>query len=412
VTVPWPGAGAKLPAIEFAERTHPGRDPSKQVNEDACGHRETPLGHLLVVCDGMGGHEGGREASNTGLQTIFEIFEKVTPNDPRGPGRVLREAIEEANRRVFALPVSEAAGAARPGATVVAVLHHPGGTEIAHAGDSRCYLLHGEGIVQLTKDHSMVQQMVDAHLLTPEQAAVHPDANRISRALGMKPEVEVELRPQPVAHVVGDVFVLCSDGLSDLVGPADILRIATGPAAQAVGQLVDLANARGGHDNITVQVLRARESAQVAPQALAPTVVDTSPPPPFGPPATVILPAAPVPVSHPPNSRPTPPVANTAIEDHATEPPAARRSPLVILGILLGIAGLAVAAFAVYISLDYGARRRHPVSVDALDATSNESPARAAVPASTSSTDAETAPLPSLIRTSRPRHDRDRDRDH
>src|SRR5882672_5400782 len=87
-----------------------------------------------------------------------------------------------------AMPGTEAAGAARPGATVVAILHHAAGTEIAHAGDSRCYLIHGADIVQLTKDHLMVQQMVDAHLLTPEQAVGHPDANRISRALGMKPE--------------------------------------------------------------------------------------------------------------------------------------------------------------------------------------------------------------------------------
>src|SRR5579862_1161487 len=110
-----------LPAVEYAERSDPGRDPTKQVNEDACGHRETRLGHLCVVCDGMGGHAAGREAAELALATIFETFEHA----PEGsaPATVLRAAIEEASRRVFAMPTSEVA-LGRPGSTVVAVLLH------------------------------------------------------------------------------------------------------------------------------------------------------------------------------------------------------------------------------------------------------------------------------------------------
>jgi protein phosphatase len=270
----------ELPAVEYAERSDPGRDPAKQVNEDACGHRETRLGHLCVVCDGMGGHAAGREAAELALATIFGAFDQA--EEGAAPGAMLRAAIEEASRRVHAMATDEIA-MGRPGSTVVAVLMHARGTEVGHVGDSRGYLIHEGQIYRVTRDHSIVQEMVDRGLLTLQQAAHHPDANRITRALGMAPEVEADVRPQPVHHVTGDAFVLCSDGLSDLVEDAEILGIVEGvPAAQAVGKLVDLANARGGHDNITAIVLRARSSAIVREGAspgpspgIAPTLVQT-----------------------------------------------------------------------------------------------------------------------------------------
>jgi protein phosphatase len=164
----------------------------------------------------------------------------------------------------------------RPGSTVVAVLLHARGTEVAHVGDSRALLVHEGQIYRLTRDHSIVEEMVRRGILTAEQAARHPDANRITRALGVAPEVEAELRPQPVVQVTGDTFVLCSDGLSDMVDDAEVLSIVAGePPAQAVGRLVDLANARGGHDNITVVVLRAREAALASTSPLAPTIAQT-----------------------------------------------------------------------------------------------------------------------------------------
>ena len=244
-----------LPAVEYAERSDPGRDPTKQVNEDACGHRETRLGHLCVVCDGMGGHAAGREAAELALATIFETFEHA----PEGaaPAPVLRSAIEEASRRVFAMATAEVA-LGRPGSTVVAVLMHTQGTEVAHVGDSRAYLVHEGQIFRITRDHSIVQELVDRGLLTPQQAAQHPDANRITRALGMAPEVEVELRPQPLRHVTGDAFVLCSDGLSEMVTD-DMIATALAakePAETACRRLVEIALEAGGKDNVTVVVAR------------------------------------------------------------------------------------------------------------------------------------------------------------
>jgi protein phosphatase len=163
---------------------------------------------------------------------------------------------------------------------VVAVLLHGSGAEVAHVGDSRAYLVEHGQIFRLTRDHSIVQELVDRGLLAPERAAHHPEANRITRALGMAPEVSAELLQQPVHQVAGDAFVLCSDGLCDLVADGEILGIVGAePPAQAVAKLVDMANARGGHDNVTVVVLRARETATAAATAggVAPTLAQTSP---------------------------------------------------------------------------------------------------------------------------------------
>lgn len=263
-----------LPAVEYAERSDPGRDPDKQVNEDACGHAETRFGHLCIVCDGMGGHAAGREAAELAVATVLEVFQNAADGTP--PGQVLKTSIEEASRRVHFMRTSEIAGG-RPGATAVGILVHAGGTEVVHVGDSRAYLVHEGQIFRITRDHSIVQELVDRGLLTLQQAAHHPDANRITRALGMAPEVEAELRQQPVYQVPGDTFLLCSDGLCDMLEDHEILEVVSSmPPAQAVGKLVDLANARGGHDNITVVVLRAREAALAPSGGLAPTVAQTS----------------------------------------------------------------------------------------------------------------------------------------
>ena len=262
-----------LPPVEYAEHSDPGRDPDKQVNEDACARRETRFGHLCVVCDGMGGHAGGREAAALAVLTILASFDRAVDSCP--PGEVLRSAIEEANRAVHEMRTSEV-GFGRPGSTVVAILMHAHGTEVAHVGDSRVYLVRRGHVARVTRDHSLVQELLDRGLLSPEQATSHPDANRITRALGMASEVEIEVRPSPVLQGAGDAFVLCSDGLSDLVEDEEIGSITAGePPEQAVVKLVALANARGGHDNITVMVLRAKESALATMAALA-TVAPTS----------------------------------------------------------------------------------------------------------------------------------------
>ena len=290
------------PAFEIALRTDPGRDPDKQVNEDSAAHVETSLGLLAVVCDGMGGHAGGKEASELAVKTIVETVQAAPPASMAGD--VLRAALTEANSRIWNMPTAEAG--LRPGSTVVAALLHDHGADIAHVGDSRVYLVHAGAISQITLDHSMVQELVNRNLIKAEDAAKHPDANKILRALGIAKDVEVDVRAEPVAYVAGDVFILCSDGLSDLVQPAEILEIVSGNSpAQAAGRLVDMANARGGHDNITALVLRTKTSARAN---TAPMVMKTMP-----------LTAAPVPVARG--------SGETLLEAPLGQPPATMAAP-------------------------------------------------------------------------------------
>ena len=246
-------AVSHVPALEVGVATDPGKMPEKQVNEDSANARVTRHGHLAVVCDGMGGHVGGREASQLAVETVFRCVDAASGGTP---GEILAQAIREANHAVYSR--GQSPDLKGMGSTCVAVLTHPGGTEVAHVGDSRVYLLTQQQLYQVTKDHSLVQRLVDANMLTPEEAPNHPSANQITNALGMKPDCEVEVRPSPFVHTPGDTFILCSDGLSDEIGPQDMLQIlAPNPTAdQAARAMVDLANARGGHDNITVVIVR------------------------------------------------------------------------------------------------------------------------------------------------------------
>jgi len=406
-----------LPHVEFAQKSDPGRDPDKQVNEDSCGYTETRFGHLSVLCDGMGGHQNGREASSLAVAAILEGMETAPLRDDLCPGvrgrDLLREAIVNANARVYALGGTTKHG--RPGSTVVAILVHLEGTEVAHVGDSRCYMIHGSQIFQITKDHSMVQKLVDAQLLTPAQAAVHPEANRILRALGSAPDVDVEVRAQSIAHVAGDTFVLCSDGLSDLVEPEEILRVVTSaPASQAVDQLVEIANARGGHDNISVMILRLQERAEGGREPVSATVAQTLMQMP-------VFPSQPAPGSQNPSSpsasHPVPsgvPPLNVVLPSApplARPPPRRLPSPAILLGVLLAVVGVLAGAATIYLVAypDRNAKQVAPFALSALPPAHARPLAPAlpesldVVPATSAELDAGPAPpLPSLVPSPRP----------
>jgi protein phosphatase len=244
---------------------------------------------------------------------------QVVDNAPLGtpPGAALHGAIAQAGRVVYQMGgIGPQAG--RPGSTCVAVLVHPQGAEVAHVGDSRAFVVRRGQIWQLTRDHSVVQQMIDRGELTAEQAIGHPEANKITRALGMKPETEVELRDPMFVHAEGDVFVLASDGLTDLARAEEIAAaIARSDNLEAAcDELVALANSRGGHDNITVQAGRVLASARVQPTlvessgaAMDKTLVDSARGAPIAP-----APAIPqVPISAPALAAPRAPMQQTPV---------------------------------------------------------------------------------------------------
>ena len=246
--------------LAVAVATDPGRNPHKQVNEDAFAEKVFPIGHLLIVCDGAGGHAGGKEASELAVRTMLEHMAPV-PADGH-PVESLKKAI-----RHTAEAVDDLGGPfdpAPPGSTMVLVLCHPSGSEVAHIGDSRAYLIRNSQIEQLTRDHSRAQEMIDDGILKPEHAREHRDGNRLTRALGMDWRIEADFRPTPIAHRVGDVFLLVTDGLTDLVSSEEILAVVLN-AQQTLGldaacrQLVALANERGGKDNITVMLAQIVE---------------------------------------------------------------------------------------------------------------------------------------------------------
>jgi protein phosphatase len=223
----------------------------REVNQDYCGEFSDPARRrrLLIVADGMGGHRGGEVASRLAVETAAEVFR----TGGEDPAQVLRAALEAANHRVY-----EAARAdvnlAGMGTTGVCLLFEGGGRGyVAHVGDSRAYRLRGDVLEQITDDHSVVGALVRMGHITEDEAKLHPQRNEILRAIGTAEDVEVQITPLELEP--GDRYLLCSDGLSGLVGAGEIAEVlAQHDPAEAVRTLVQMANLEGGNDNITVQV--------------------------------------------------------------------------------------------------------------------------------------------------------------
>ncbi len=235
-----------MSSAEYASLSDVGR--RRRVNQDAFG--EFPCadgGVLLVCCDGMGGHQGGEVASQLAVETIGREFDAASPEQS------LPRAILAAHARV------KGRAAERPelygmGTTAVA-LHWDGAARavVAHVGDSRCYRIRGGRIEQLTPDHSIVAELLRTGRITPEQAASRPH-NELTRAIGASESLDADCAAHDARD--GDLFLLCSDGLWNMVDDARIAAAAQRELPKsAVRTLVDLANAAGGTDNVTVQIL-------------------------------------------------------------------------------------------------------------------------------------------------------------
>jgi protein phosphatase len=234
-------------------RTDTGRQ--RSANEDSVFVRSP----IFVVADGMGGAQAGEVAS----RAAAEAFDRDLPEAP--PEQVLRETIEKANREIHELARSDPSRAGM-GTTITAAIVDSGSEEVSigHVGDSRAYRLREGRLERLTRDHSLVEEMRRKGQITEAQAEDHPQRSIITRALGPEPDVEVDLQTVPAAP--GDVFLLCSDGLTTMLDEERIARTLGGATSmdQAVRSLVDAANRAGGRDNITALAFRLEDAA--APQ--------------------------------------------------------------------------------------------------------------------------------------------------
>jgi len=245
------------PKIQIAGLTDVGR--ARDHNEDYVGWDETA--GLAVLADGMGGHNAGEVASELAVRTIIDALSAGTSEQKVDYPEAVKAAVEQANETI------RKGAAGRPhcsgmGTTVAVVSLNGNRLTIAHVGDSRVYRLGPEGLEQLTTDHSVVQELVDSGFLSAEEAEASVNRNVITRALGTEERVEVEVNTRSAEP--GDLFLLCSDGLSDLVKADTIHRLCTDTTdlGEAAGALVDAANGAGGTDNISVILFRLVEPWQ------------------------------------------------------------------------------------------------------------------------------------------------------
>jgi PPM family protein phosphatase len=212
-------------------------------------------GVLLVVADGMGGSRAGEVASRLAVDTVMRYYREAPGEDLLED---LHHAVEAANRAVHR------ESAAHPelsgmGTTCTAVVLRGADAYIAHVGDSRAYLIQDGAIRQLTRDHSLVAQLVREGQLTPDQAKVDPRRNVVTRSVGVGPHVEIDAERAPAVLRSGDTVMVCSDGLHGVVGEEELRTAASGAdLAQGCQEAIRLANQRGGPDNITVVLARMR----------------------------------------------------------------------------------------------------------------------------------------------------------
>ena len=236
-------------------------------NEDAI-HCD-PAGRYAMVADGMGGHNAGEVASALAVSVLRAALEPALAEeaDAARLEEHLRETIGRANQEIFqgARLDPKCAGM---GTTLALCVFHPAGVLLAHVGDSRIYRLRGERLELLTADHSLIQELLDTGFLSEEEARNSQNKNLITRALGIADTVEPDLRN--LAAEPGDLYLLCSDGLTDLVSELEIeqLLVERGESLEsAVPALIQRANEHGGRDNVSVILARMEASVSPTPRA-------------------------------------------------------------------------------------------------------------------------------------------------
>lgn len=248
-------------SIEIVAKTDPGM--VRSHNEDSVFGN--PHRGLVILADGMGGYNAGEVASGmatTVLSTELEAaFAARAPDTPEADGRsyaqaAILERVAHTNAAIFNAAASQPQYAGM-GTTLVLALFHDDRLTAAHIGDSRLYRLRGEAFAQLTRDHSLLQEQIDAGMITAEEARHSQNKNLVTRALGVDPQVETEIHDHEV--LPGDIYLLCSDGLNDMVEDEEIALTLQALGANlelAATQLIQMANDNGGRDNVSVILVK------------------------------------------------------------------------------------------------------------------------------------------------------------
>ena len=261
--MPLPDADPNM-TLEYFSATDTGR--ARNNNEDSVAVDEES--HLVVLADGMGGYNAGEVAS--GMATTFiqaelgrwlaEASDNASDTDVR---RAMDICVDNANRAIFNAANSNPQFAGM-GTTLVVAVFRDNRLLVGHVGDSRAYRLRGGRLQQITRDHSLLQEQIDAGLITPEQAAFSANKNLVTRAVGVEDTVLLETHPHEVQ--AGDVYLMCSDGLSDMLDDAGMVQLLLASDSLDAGcrALIDAANDAGGKDNISVVLVRASGGASPA----------------------------------------------------------------------------------------------------------------------------------------------------
>lgn len=237
--------------ISVANMSHTGM--VREVNEDYFGYYHIQDIDLLIIADGMGGHRGGKVASKIAVDTVREYFESHISNGLPLES-MIDESLNNANRMIrdFASANTNLWGM---GATVILLVVRGNKAYFRHLGDCRLYLIREGNIKRMTKDHTLVQKLLDDGIITLAESLFHPERNIVSKALGGRFYLEFD---EPIGLLElqnNDRLLICSDGLFDSMSDEEILKIArSGDIQKAVQGLVDEANRRGGNDNVTVQI--------------------------------------------------------------------------------------------------------------------------------------------------------------
>jgi serine/threonine protein phosphatase PrpC len=246
---------------EIFHQTDPGL--VRDNNEDSVTF--DPASNLCILADGMGGYNAGEIAS--GMATAFiksEMGRWLSQAGKHANAREVRRAleicVENANHSIFNAANSNSQYSGM-GTTLVLGVFQGSRLMLGHIGDSRCYRLRDGELKQITKDHSLLQEQLDAGLITPQQALVSINRNLVTRALGVEDSVLLDVNEYPVE--AGDIYLMCSDGLSDMISDESIEAILVGSKSleQSARHLVAAANDSGGRDNITVLLVQANEDS-------------------------------------------------------------------------------------------------------------------------------------------------------